>query len=264
MASIVSPTLKVENDPERLANKKQKMDPFDTGKRGPHIVSQEEWLEARKELLAEEKAFTRARDALSKKRREMPWVKVDKNYTFTDTGGSKVSLADLFGDCSQLVVYHFMLGKDWDEGCKSCSFWADNYDGTQMHLRARDVAFVVISIAPIEQIEAFKKRMGWSFRWVSSAGSDFNRDYHVSFTPEETENGEAYYNYKKTRFPATEAPGISVFAKKDGSVYHTYSCYSRGLDMMNGTYHTLDLVPKGRDEDGLGYTMEWVRHHDKY
>jgi len=231
----------------------------------PHkIVSQDEWLAARKAHLAEEKAFTRARDALSKKRRELPWVKVDKAYIF-DTPNGKRTLADLFGGKSQLIVYHFMLGPDWEAGCPSCSLLADHFDGTVIHLAQRDVAFVVVSRAPLPQIEKFKTRMGWRFPWVSSFGNDFNFDYHVSATPEEKASGKANYNYEMTEFPSEERPGASVFYKNEaGDIFHTYSSYGRGLDMLIGTYHLLDIAPKGRDEDGLAWSMAWVRHHDRY
>lgn len=231
----------------------------------PHrIVSQDEWLVARKAHLAEEKSFTRARDALSKKRRELPWVKVDKAYVFDGPNG-KETLADLFGGKSQLIVYHFMLGPDWEAGCPSCSLLADHFDGTVTHLAQRDVTFVVVSRAPLPQIEKFKRRMGWHFKWVSSSGNDFNFDYHVSATPEEKASGKATYNYVETTFPSEERPGASVFYKNDdGDIFHTYSSYGRGLDMLIGTYHMLDLAPKGRDEEGLAWSMAWVRHHDRY
>jgi predicted dithiol-disulfide oxidoreductase (DUF899 family) len=229
------------------------------------IVSREAWLEARKALLAKEKAFTRQRDELSRERRALPWVKVEKPYVFDGPHGQE-SLSDLFAGRSQLIVYHFMYGPDWEEGCKSCSFWADNFERAIVHLNQRDVSMVAISKAPLSTLEAFKKRMGWSFRWVSSFHNDFNRDYHVSFTPEEQDDASAaIYNYKPGGFGSSEAPGLSVFAKDEaGSVFHTYSCYARGLDAVNGTYQLLDLVPKGRDEDTLPYPMVWVRHHDKY
>ena len=228
------------------------------------IVSREEWLIARKEHLAKEKEFTRLRDQLSQQRRELPWVKVDKRYSFEGLKGRE-TLSQLFEGRSQLIVYHFMFPPSWNEGCKSCSFWADNYNGIIVHLNHRDVSMVTISKAPLEKLEAFEKRMGWTFKWVSSFGTDFNRDYHVSFTPGEMDRGEMYYNYRTSKFPVEEAPGISVFYQdKDGNIFHTYSCYARGLDMLNGAYHYLDLVSKGRDEDGLSYHMEWLRHHDKY
>ncbi len=227
------------------------------------IVSRDEWIEARKQHLAKEKEFTKLRDQLSAQRRELPWVRVDKEYVFEGPAG-KESLPELFAGKTQLVVQHFMFGPDWEAGCKSCSFWADNYNGIVGHLMQRDVAFVAVSLAPLDRIEAFKRRMRWSFKWVSSHGSDFNRDYHVSFTPEELE-GEVYYNYTRQKMPVTELPGISVFYKDaSGAVFHTYSCYQRGLDMMNAAYHYLDLVPKGRDEASLPFSQAWVRHHDNY
>ena len=230
----------------------------------PHkIVPHEEWLAARKAHLADEKAFTRARDALSKKRRELPWEKVEKNYLFDGPNG-KESLADLFGGKSQLIVYHFMLGPGWEAGCPSCSLLADHFDGLLIHLAQRDAAFVVVSRAPLAEIEKFKKRMGWKFKWVSSFGNDFNFDYHVSATPEEKAKGIANYNYELTEFPSDERPGASVFCKNGGNVFHTYSSYGRGLDILIGAYNFLDLAPKGRDEAGLKYGMAWVRHHDKY
>src|SRR5213593_2375088 len=227
------------------------------------IVSREEWLVARKEHLAKEKELTRLRDQLSRERRNLPWVRLDKKYVFDGPKG-KESLSDLFEGRSQLVVYHFMFHPSWEEGCKSCSFWADNFNGIIVHLNHRDVTTVAISKAPLAKLEAFKKRMGWSFKWVSSFDTDFNRDYQVSFTPEEIEKGAMYYNYGMNKFPMEEAPGVSVFYQdKDDSIFHTYSCYARGLDMLNGAYHYLDFVPKGRDEDSLSYHMAWLRHHDK-
>jgi predicted dithiol-disulfide oxidoreductase (DUF899 family) len=228
------------------------------------IVSRDEWIEARKQHLAKEKELTRLRDQLSAQRRDLPWVRVDKEYVFEGPNG-KESLSELFAGKSQLVIQHFMFGPDWEEGCQSCSFWADNYNGVVTHLMQRDVAFVVVSQAPLSRIEAFRKRMGWSFKWVSSLGTDFNHDYHVSFTPEDLAKGEVDYNYARRKTSMTELPGISVFCRDEsGTVFHTYSCYERGLDMMNAAYHYLDLVPKGRDETGLPYTQAWVRHHDKY
>lgn len=228
------------------------------------VVSNERWIEARKALLAKEKEFTRMRDAISEERRKLPWERVDKEYVFDGPGG-KETLADLFDGRSQLLVYHFMYGPDWTEGCKSCSFLADHFNPAIPHLRQRDVTMVAVSRAPLEILEAFKKRMGWSFKWVSSLGNDFNRDYQVSFTEEELEKGDVYYNYARQGFPSTEAPGVSVFYKdENGEVFHTYSSYQRGLDMFITAYHYLDLVPKGRDEGGLSYTMEWLRLHDEY
>jgi predicted dithiol-disulfide oxidoreductase (DUF899 family) len=228
------------------------------------VVSREEWLTARKEHLAKEKEFTRLRDSLSRDRRELPWVKVEKEYLFDGHDG-KESLADLFNGCNQLIIYHFMYGPDWKEGCPSCSFWADNFNGVDIHLKHRDISLVAVSRATLGTLNAYKKRMGWSFKWVSSSGSDFNHDYHVSFTPDEMNKDEMYYNYRIGKFPSEEAPGISVFYKDgDGEIFHTYSCYARGLDMLNGAYHYMDLAPKGRDEDDLPYTMAWLRRHDQY
>jgi predicted dithiol-disulfide oxidoreductase (DUF899 family) len=227
-------------------------------------VSKSVWLQARRELLLAEKELTRKRDELSRRRRELPWERVEKNYIFEGPNGP-VSLADLFAGRSQLIVYHFMFGPEWDEGCKSCSFLADHFDGARIHLANRDVSFAVVSRARFPQLHQFQKRMGWRFPWVSAFANDFQRDYGVSFTKEEMEAGEVDYNYGKTRFPAEEAPGLSVFYKDDaGDIFHTYSTYARGLDTLVGTYQLLDLVPKGRDEEGLEFTMAWVRHHDRY
>jgi len=227
------------------------------------IVSQEEWTAARVELLGREKELTRMRDELARQRRELPWVRVDKEYLF-DAPDGKQTLADLFDGRTQLLVYHFMFDPTWTEGCKSCSFWADNYNDVIPHLAERDVTMVTVSRAPLPTLEAFKQRMEWRFKWVSSLGSDFNRDFQVSFTPEELQ-GDVWYNYAMGKFPEREAPGASVFYRDgEGRIYHTYSCYARGLDAMNGAYQWLDLVPKGRDEAGLPYTMAWLRHHDRY
>lgn len=229
----------------------------------PTVVSPEQWLTARRELLRQEKEFTQLRDRLSAQRRELPWVKVDQAYTFESPTG-RVSLADLFQGRSQLVIYHFMFGPGWDEGCKSCSYVSDHLAPTVVHLQARDVAFAAISRAPLAEIAPFKERMGWDFTWVSSHGDDFNYDYQVSFTPEEFAKGKVYYNYSMMEFPSDEAPGLSVFARaKNGEIYHTYSTYTRGLDHLIGTYNVLDLVPKGRDEDP-GTSMSWVQFHDSY
>jgi predicted dithiol-disulfide oxidoreductase (DUF899 family) len=230
----------------------------------PKVVSQAEWLAARKDLLKKEKEFTRLRDELSRQRRELPWEKVEKAYVFDGQNG-KETLADLFGGRSQLIVYHFMLGPGWAEGCPSCSFISDHIDGSAVHLAARDVKLLVVSRAPLAQIEAFKKRMGWRFKWVSSFGSDFNYDYQVSMTKEELANGQVYYNYAMQQFPSEERPGTSVFYKDPaGNIFHTYSSYARGLDILIGAYNWLDIAPKGRDEEGLKHWMAWVRHHDKY
>jgi len=230
----------------------------------PHkVVSRPEWTRARKELLAKEKKNTRERDALAAERRALPWVKVEQNYVFDSADGKK-SLAELFDGRSQLIVYHFMFGPDWKEGCPSCSFLMDHTDPTLVHLAQRDVSFAAVSHAPISKIELFKKRMGWKFTWVSSSSNHFNRDYHVSFTPEEAKD-KVEYNFEMTRFPSTEAPGISVFYKDSrGDIFHTYSAYARGTETAVTTYNYLDLVPKGRDEDHLPFSMAWVRHHDRY
>ncbi len=228
------------------------------------IVSEEQWLDARKEFLKKEKEFTRQRDRLSAERRELPWVKVGKDYAFDGPAGRR-TLAELFDGRSQLVVYHFMYGPDWEEGCPTCSFWADTYDGIDIHLAHRDVTLVTVSRAPFDQLAAYKQRMGWRFNWVSSLGCDFTRDFGAHFTPEEVAEGRAEYNYRTGKFPSEEAPGISVFFKAENAdIFHTYSCYARGLDMMNGAYHFLDLVPRGRDEADLSFTMAWLRRHDQY
>ena len=227
------------------------------------VVSRDEWLAARKAHLAEEKDLTRRRDKLSRRRRELPWVKVEKNYVF-DTPAGKRSLADLFEGRSQLVVYHFMFAPEWTQGCKSCSLLADHYNPATVHLEHRDVSMVTVSKAPLEKIAPFKQRMGWTFNWVSSHDSDFNRDFQVTFTPEELESGTATYNFNRQPYPIVELPGISVFYKDaDGSIFHTYSSYARGLDILLGVYNILDMVPKGRDEDEAP-GMAWVRHHDRY
>jgi len=228
------------------------------------VVSHEEWLQARKRLLLKEKEFTHQRDQLSQAQRALPWERIDKEYLFDGSEGSQ-TLSELFDGRSQLIVYHFMFDPSWDEGCKSCSFLADHYEPAIVHLAHRDVTLVTVSRAPLDKFESFKKRMGWSFEWVSSLASDFNRDFFVTFTPQELESGEAYYNYAKGSFSVGEAPGLSVFYKdEEGVVYHTYSAYARGLEVFIGTYHLLDIVPKGRDESQLSYGMEWVRHHDRY
>lgn len=229
----------------------------------PQVVSREDWLTERKSLLEREKAFTKERDELSAARRSLPWVKVEKTYAF-DTADGRKTLADLFGDKSQLVVYHFMLGPEWEAGCKSCSFWADNFNGIDVHLAQRDVAFMAISRAPLEKVDAFKERMGWSFDWHSSAPSDFNLDYQASYDPEQHARGEAIHNYRVLQHEMDEMAGISVFARRGDDVFHTYSTYSRGLDLMNAAYNYLDLVPKGRDEGDLPFTMAWLKHHDSY
>jgi predicted dithiol-disulfide oxidoreductase (DUF899 family) len=230
----------------------------------PHkIVSHDEWTKARKALLAKEKEFTRARDRLSAERRALPWVKLDKAYMFETPAGTK-KLSDLFDGRSQLVVYHFMLGPGWEEGCPSCSYLADHFDGANIHLAQRDVTFIAVSRAPLAEIEKFRGRMGWRFPWVSSSGGDFNFDYHVSFKDDEV-GKEVEYNYVRQEIDSDEMPGVSVFYKDDsGTIFHTYSAYARGLDILVGAYNFLDLTPKGRDEGELPLTMAWVRHHDKY
>ena len=228
------------------------------------VVSLTEWTARRKELLRKEKEFTKLRDELSRQRRELPWEKVEKQYVFDGPSGRE-TFADLFGGKSQLIIYHFMLGPGWEAGCPSCSYLADHFDGSLVHLANRDVTLAVVSRARMPEIAAFKKRMGWAFRWVSSFGNDFNRDYHVSFTKEEMANGKVEYNYETMEFPSEEAPGVSVFYKNErGEILHTYSSYGRGLDILVGAYNFLDLAPKGRDEDGLAFSMAWVRHHDRY
>jgi predicted dithiol-disulfide oxidoreductase (DUF899 family) len=227
------------------------------------IVSREEWLAARKELLAKEKAFTRLRDQLSAERRNLPCVKLDKQYRFVAPDGER-TLGDLFEGKSQLIIYHFMFGPTWEQGCPSCSFWADGFDRIIIHLNNRDVAMAAVARAPIELLQSFRARMGWTFTWVSSLESDFNQDFRVSFTPQQLAEGAFEYNYGLNNY-GEEAPGISVFRQDaQGQIYHTYSCYGRGLDMLNPAYHYLDLVPKGRDEGEFDYTMAWVRHYDRY
>jgi predicted dithiol-disulfide oxidoreductase (DUF899 family) len=227
------------------------------------IVSEADWLVARKDLLTREKEFSRQRDALSAARHSLPWVKIDKKYVFDGPKG-KETLAELFDGRGQLIVYHFMLGPGWGEGCKSCSYLADHFDGANRHLPHRDVTFVVISRAPLSEIEAYEKRMGWRFKWLSSHDNEFNFDYHVSFTKEEEKANKVYYNYGTGEFMSDELPGLSVFYKDEsGDVFHTYSTYARGLDILVGAYNFLDLVPKGRDENPDS-TMDWVRRHDEY
>lgn len=228
------------------------------------VTSRDEWKKQRVELLAAEKEFDRLRDALSEKRRTLPWVEVEEDYGFEGADGP-TRLNDLFGANSQLIVYHFMFGADWEQGCPSCSFWADNFNGVEAHFAARDAGFAVVSIAPFAKLAAYKQRMGWDFNWVSSAGNSFNRDYAVSFSDEEQKSGATLYNFETSTFPASEAPGISVFVRdEEGKIYHSYSTYARGLDMLNGAYHYMDLLPKGRDEDALPYPMSWVKRHDDY
>ena len=236
-----------------------------TGIQDHQVVTANEWIASRKELLRKEKEFTRLRDELSRQRRELPWEKVEKEYVF-DTPSGKEMLAGLFAGRSQLIVYHFMFGPGWEQGCPSCSFLADHLDGAAAHLANRDVTLVVVSRAPLAQIEAFKKRMGWRFKWVSSYDSDFNYDFHVSFTQDDLAKGEVYYNYDVGKFQSEELSGRSVFYKDaNGDVFHTYSSYARGGDILLGTYNLLDLTPKGRNETGPNHNLtDWVRHHDRY
>ncbi|WOB06810.1 thioredoxin family protein [Piscinibacter gummiphilus] len=228
------------------------------------IVTRDRWVAERKALLAREKEMSRLSDELARERRKLPWVLVDKPYVF-DTPTGQRTLADLFEGRRQLIVQHFMLAPGWEEGCASCSFMADHVDGALPHLAARDLSFVAVSRAPLAEIERFKRRMGWQFPWVSSNGCEFNFDFHVSFTPEERKRGEVFYNYGMTAFPLEEAPGVSAFILDEkGQVFHTYSTYGRGVELMMGAYDLIDITPKGRDEAGLPYTMGWVRHHDRY
>ncbi len=227
------------------------------------VVSRKDWLVARKRLLVEEKKFSKRRDQLNRQRRKLPWVKIEKDYVFAGPDG-KVTLADLFRGKSQLLLYHFMFGPGWGEGCPHCSFWADHYDSVNLHLGQRDTAFAVVSRAPWKEIEPFKRRMGWKFKWVSSAGTDFNFDFNVSFTPEELQRGKAVYNYAPLDLDIDEREGVSAFYRdQHGDLYHTYSAYARGIDLMNTTYNFLDLTAKGRDENPE-HAQDWVRHHDRY
>lgn len=228
------------------------------------VVPQAEWLAARKEFLKKEKEFSRLRDELSRLRRELPWERVEKKYVFHGANGD-LTLADLFDGRTQLIVYHFMLGPGWKEGCPSCSYLADCFDPASVHMAQRDTTLAVVSRAPLAEIEVFKKRMGWKFPWVSSNGSDFNYDFQVSANKDELAGGKVYYNYENTDFPSEERPGASVFLKKGSEVFHTYSTYARGLDILIPTYNFLDLTPKGRDEENMKpHAMAWVRHHDRY
>jgi len=228
------------------------------------IVSQNEWIEARKILLQKEKEFTELRDQLSQQRRDLPWVEVDKEYVFDGANG-KETLSDLFDGRSQLIVYHFMYDPTWHAGCPSCSFWADNFNGIVVHLNQRDVTMIGVSRAPYNKIDSYKKQLGWNFKWISSFDTDFNFDYFVSFTPEEFAKKKASYNFISQDPRISEREGVSVFYKDpSGKIFHTYSTYARGLDILNTAYNYLDLVPKGRDEDGYDFPMAWVRRHDEY
>ncbi|HTS89384.1 MAG TPA: thioredoxin family protein [Gemmatimonadales bacterium] len=228
----------------------------------PRVLPHEEWVKARVALMAKEKEFTRLRDELNRERRQLPWEKVTKSYVFDGPNG-KETLADLFHGRSQLVVYHLMYAPSWDEACRSCSFWADDFNGIDIHLAHRDITLLAISRAPLAKLEAYRKRMGWTFKWVSSGGNDFNYDLGVSFAPEAVKNGSAAYNYGTIPVPGEEMPGVSVFYRDaKGDIYHTYSAYSRGIDILNGAYHYIDLTPKGRDEGEA--PMAWLRRHDQY
>jgi len=228
------------------------------------VVTQSEWIAARTELLRKEKEFTKLRDELNRQRHELPWERIEKEYFFDGPSG-KQTLGDLFDGRSQLIIYHFMFGPEWKEGCPSCSFLADHIDGTLAHLNHHDVTLLVVSRAPLSKLAVFKKRMGWHFPWVSSFGSDFNFDYHVSATKEELGKGQMYYNYRVFKSRGEEQPGISVFYRdqKGTDIFHTYSSYARGGDLLIGTYNYLDLAPKGRNEINPEH-IEWVRHHDQY
>ena len=228
------------------------------------VVSRHDWLKERRVLLEEEKKLTRQREELATRRRALPWVHIEEPYAFESVEGPR-TLPQLFAGRRQLLVYHFMFGPDWEEGCPSCSFWADTFDRTSEHLAARDIQFVVVSMAPLAKLQAYRERMGWSFDWVSSAGSDFNHDFHVTATPEQLEAGVMEYNFRELEKPHAELPGASAFYRdEDGAVFHTYSCYARGLDMLNGAYHWMDLAPLGRDESELAWPMAWVRRRDRY
>lgn len=231
----------------------------------PTVVSRDEWLAARKQHLRKEKELTRLRDQVSAERRELPWVKVDKKYLFDGPNG-KQTLAGLFDDRSQLIVQHFMFGPGWEEGCVGCSFSADHVDGANLHLAHHDVTFVAVSRAPLAEIEAYKQRMGWHFKWVSSHDSDFNYDFHVSFTQDDLAKGKVYYNYEMQEYQSEEMSATSVFCKDEaGDVFHTYSAYARGDEQLIGAYNYLDLTPKGRNETGPNFNLiDWVRHHDRY
>jgi predicted dithiol-disulfide oxidoreductase (DUF899 family) len=228
------------------------------------IVPREEWLSARKALLIEEKKQTRARDELARQRRELPWVRIEKPYVFDGPNGRE-TLGEFFAGRSQLIIQHFMFGPAWEEGCVGCSFGADHVDAARQHFEQRDVSFVAVSRAQLPKLEAFKRRMGWSFKWVSSFGNDFNYDFGVSFTPEQMATGEISYNYRVEKAESEELSGLSVFYKDDkGDIFHTYSTYGRGDELLSAAYMYLDLLPKGRDEDELPYPSAWWRHHDKY
>lgn len=229
------------------------------------VVTREEWIHARRALLAREKELIRAQEKLAESRRALPWVKVDKSYILEGTEG-EVTLSDLFEGRSQLFVYHFMFGPDWDEGCTGCSFLCDHVDAARQHFEHNDLSFVAVSRGPLDKLQTYRKRMGWKFRWVSSANTDFNYDYNVSFPPERAVNGKIFYNFETTDAEIDELPGYSVFYKsEDGQIYHTYSSYSRGGEALLGAYAFLDAAPKGRNENGPNFNlMDWVKRHDCY
>ena len=227
----------------------------------PNVVAKDQWLEQRKSLLNKEKALTRLRDEINKERQQLPWVLVENEYIFKGTNANH-TLSELFGNHSQLIVQHFMFGSDWAEGCTSCSFWADNYNGTEKHLAARDIAFATISNAPLDRLQAYAERLGWSFPWYSAEGTSFGLDFNVTFDDSAKQKNQIDYNYKTQNWYTEELPGVSVFARDEaGKIYHTYSTYSRGLDSLNGAYHYIDLTPRGRNEDN---GMSWLRRNDDY
>jgi predicted dithiol-disulfide oxidoreductase (DUF899 family) len=249
---------KAKPKPKRTQKQKVSVETSAGAKDYP-VAPRDQWLKARVALLKKEKQYTRLGDQLNRQRRALPWVKVEQSYTFDAPGGPQ-TLQQLFGNRSQLIVYHFMFAPEWDAGCAHCSFWADHYDASLVHLDQRDTAFACISRAPLEKIDAFKRRMGWRFNWVSSMGNSFNYDFNASFKPEENKRGTAFFNFKKGNAGATDREGASVFYKdpSTGGVYHTYSTFARGIDILNGTYHWR------RDEDGLDFSQSWVRYHDQY
>jgi predicted dithiol-disulfide oxidoreductase (DUF899 family) len=236
-----------------------------TGTRNHPVVSHDEWVKARVKFLQEEKNFTKLRDELNERRRELPWEKVDKAYSFDGPDGAE-TLPALFGGMGQLIVWHFMFGSDWKEGCSHCSCWADTFNAVAVHLRARDTTMAAVSMAPLKNIEAFKKRMGWTFKWVSAENTDFNYDFQASARPEELKAGKVLYNYREIKPFSDQMHGCSAFIRDDkGDMYHTYSTYARGVEALNGAFHYLDITAKGRDEDwSKGDTSHWIRHHDKY
>jgi predicted dithiol-disulfide oxidoreductase (DUF899 family) len=235
-----------------------------TAASGHPVVADSQWIEARTRLLAREKELTELQDRIAGERRALPWRRIAKDYVFDTPEGAR-TLAQLFAGRRQLMVQHFMFGPGWEQGCPSCSYMADHTDGMNIHLAHRDISFVAVSRAPLADILRFRERMGWKFDWVSSHGSDFNFDFGVSFTKEALATGEVAYNYRKGYFPAEEAPGISVFCMDDaGEVFHTYSTFGRGVEVMMGAYRLMDLAPQGRNERDVFYKMEWVRHHDRY